>query len=983
MTSPLTFYDQRDQSVDHGVTKVTSPLTFVEVNGRSTVNGARFKMGNGGGLGLSAVMLGGMQRFNGAALTLLGSYLPYRDGDEYEQIYMMNGGKYSVKATETDMNRLFEIVMHNRPTCAVQRWGRGAQRLVFDVDLDTPEKRGAFDLGAACEHINHVCAEMCLSDREEAPPPTLWVARAYDESISSKVGYHIATPLFMNLGDMRLVAGEVAKRVVGVDTGVYRPGSGIRMLYASKPATQGGDEGVRAYLPYASWNGAVLTMESSRVDWSVEFSIWPMPPHEPYAWGIRGGTSGSETLIPAAQPMPVEEEDEDAAGPAAPARRRGRGVPPAAAKVLVENQFGTTVRKLKWGQDGRIIASVNDLMCRSCHTAHTRNTRSSFVVVGPMSMWWNCLQPDAKPSPAIALDYRSRVAIWGESISQRCAAEVAGLPESETMAGVALWLKMSMPNKFKVTEPKSGVTYMLDTETNIWQEKPAAFMETHVRTRLGMWLHDVVREGRRVCACDTLGGGEGEGESGSMSVSVDGSTASKRRRGRPAAKKQPLDTHTSTECPGHVMIESAQAKLAALERNGVLLKVCTVAFHEPDWNSNDYSWGIPFADGTFINVKDGVLKKERIRADMYVTCYVKRPYNPSAQPSQLFIDTLVTCLPDIHKREYLIDFLAASFCADTGCQEFLMCLGKLAGNGKSLIFDAVAHAMNNLVATLTPQAFLKNTNPSAATPALMGLPGRRLALVSDIARGQIDTGQFKGFVHFDRDPQVRGLYQNFKGFTNRAHIVVLSNSDLEFPLEDEGVSRSMVVVNWVQRFVNPTQFTVEQRMLHPPGTIEHARVYTRDNLPPNVHVMNSGLKEKLMGEADGVVAYILAAMAQYAGRGGMRPKHESIITDSKMSRHGRDPVYQFVNQFIRCTPGVNVEVQEVYTAFSSYCRHEEGLRNPLPKNKFMERAATLCGISPTRVSANSVVYKNRDLDARFKKGGDLYTFTSVGGGRLY
>lgn len=213
------------------------------------------------------------------------------------------------------------------------------------------------------------------------------------------------------------------------------------------------------------------------------------------------------------------------------------------------------------------------------------------------------------------------------------------------------------------------------------------------------------------------------------------------------------------------------------------------------------------------------------------------------------------------------------------------------GNGKSVLMGTLRRLMGSYAATLPIDALMVRHRPGQASPDLAQLRGVRLAITSEIARGQqLNSGVFKDLVSGDA-MSVRFLNQNPTMLRPVCKIVMPGNFLPTISENDQGTWRRVQVVPFVATFT---------------GSGRDFR-----------------LEEKLVVEMGGILNWCLEGF-QAAQRDEMRLP-TAVEKKTAEYRASLDTVQRFVDECmiqddIGREDGGRVRASDLYLIFQDWCR---------------------------------------------------------------
>ena len=312
------------------------------------------------------------------------------------------------------------------------------------------------------------------------------------------------------------------------------------------------------------------------------------------------------------------------------------------------------------------------------------------------------------------------------------------------------------------------------------------------------------------------------------------------------------------------------------------------------------------ADPFLLNVANGTLdlRTMELRAHDHhdrITKVTRGAYRPDSEGPQW--DTfLQTVLPDSDVREYFQRFIGLSLLGKVREHIFAIATGE-GKNGKGVSYNAILNALGDYGHAAESDLFMVGrSNPNGATPALMGLRGKRLVVVSETERDhRLATALMKGLT--GGDPiTARALHRN--------------------PVTFEPSHTSLMVTNFLPKVAGDD-----------PAAWRRIRVIPFDYVVPKSD-RNPMLGEVLALEADAILTWAIDGYRQYAAEGMNTPLAVRAATDRYA--HESDAVARFLAD---CTEkGSFVPVGELFERWTRWAL-DDGTE-PLGKRAFgqaMER----------------------------------------------
>lgn len=311
------------------------------------------------------------------------------------------------------------------------------------------------------------------------------------------------------------------------------------------------------------------------------------------------------------------------------------------------------------------------------------------------------------------------------------------------------------------------------------------------------------------------------------------------------------------------------------------------------------------ADPLLLNVANGVLDLRELEGDggtpvdwRHLTLH---PHDPKYRMTQitrakfdpdtssLLLDTFLgRSLPDLEVRSYLQRALGAGL---LGVQiEHLLPIMEGEGrNGKGVCYGAVHWAVGSYSYVAPSSLFdLTKGDPNRPAPAFLALRGKRLVWVSETAKTvEMDSALIKRLT--GGDPITGRLLHKSNSVTfEPSHLLVLvTNSAPRLPADDPAV--------WA-------------RIRRVPWTVV---------VPPEER--DGDLPQKMRGEADAILAWLLAGLADYRAHGLSEP--QSVTNATAEYAEAQDTVARFMeDRCDSCDDNDGDGTKTLHIEYGRYCR---------------------------------------------------------------
>jgi putative DNA primase/helicase len=207
------------------------------------------------------------------------------------------------------------------------------------------------------------------------------------------------------------------------------------------------------------------------------------------------------------------------------------------------------------------------------------------------------------------------------------------------------------------------------------------------------------------------------------------------------------------------------------------------------------------------------------------------------------------------------------------------------GNGKGVACGAILHALGGYGSAAESDLFTAaKSNANAASPALMGLRGRRFVVVSETERDQPLAEALMKMITGGDPITARPLYGRTVSFAPSHTALLVTNHLPRVSGDDEAIWRRLRVIPFDQSF--------------------------RDR-------PDTGLGERLRGAADEVLSWAIAGWGEYDSNGLAEP--DSVKVATRAYRTASDALARFVSEV--CVTGTHVHVghSELLAAWRSWC----------------------------------------------------------------
>jgi len=207
------------------------------------------------------------------------------------------------------------------------------------------------------------------------------------------------------------------------------------------------------------------------------------------------------------------------------------------------------------------------------------------------------------------------------------------------------------------------------------------------------------------------------------------------------------------------------------------------------------------------------------------------------------------------------------------------------GNGKGVAYGSILHALGSYGYAAENDLFTSaKANANAASPALMGLRGMRLVVVSETERDQPLAEALMKMITGGDPITARPLYGKSVTFIPAHTCLMVTNHLPKVSGDDEAIWRRLRVVPFNVSF--------------------------RDR--PDI-----GLGERLRGAADEVLAWAVAGWHDYQARGLAEPESVKVATGDY--RTASDALSRFVSETVLTGAYLHVGHRELFAAWRTWC----------------------------------------------------------------
>ena len=291
-----------------------------------------------------------------------------------------------------------------------------------------------------------------------------------------------------------------------------------------------------------------------------------------------------------------------------------------------------------------------------------------------------------------------------------------------------------------------------------------------------------------------------------------------------------------------------------------------------------------------IDLRTGELRPSR--PEDYVSKLAPVDWKGLDAPAPRWDSFLAEIMPDEEIRDYLR--VAAGYGATglSNARAFFICHG--AGrNGKGTFLETVRAVLGDYGHTAKPETFLESRRAGgAASTDVASLKGARLVVTSETKRGaKIDTNLVKSLTGDDKI-NARHIFERPIEFEPTWSVFVATNHKPEMPGDDAAL--------WERVKLIPFDVRIEDEQ------------------------KDTNLKDKLMTEAPGILAWIVSGAMDYLERGLEDPPAIREATDEYQIES--DPIGDFIANYLEVNPGdltYHVTTAELRQAWAAYCEEND------------------------------------------------------------
>lgn len=250
-------------------------------------------------------------------------------------------------------------------------------------------------------------------------------------------------------------------------------------------------------------------------------------------------------------------------------------------------------------------------------------------------------------------------------------------------------------------------------------------------------------------------------------------------------------------------------------------------------------------------------------------------------------------------RRSLVDFIGRLFgysMAGLTVEAFLPILFGQGRNGKSMIVEIISHVMGKMAAPIRAEMLLDQSHlksSASASPDIMALRGLRLAFASETDQGRrFSTSKIQWLTGSDT---MTGRY-------------LYDKRDIEF-----SPTHTLILLTNHKPSVNDNDFAFWERVCLIPFPLSFV---TRKPAQDNERPADINLREKLLTEESGVLAWLVRGFISWQKRGFDPPPE--VIDATKEYRKDEDIIDHFITECCYTDPSAETSAKDLYTAFKKW-----------------------------------------------------------------
>ncbi len=323
-----------------------------------------------------------------------------------------------------------------------------------------------------------------------------------------------------------------------------------------------------------------------------------------------------------------------------------------------------------------------------------------------------------------------------------------------------------------------------------------------------------------------------------------------------------------------------------------------------DWNSHPEL--LPCLNGT-IKLANGDLIPSR--PEDFFNKIAPWPYLGLTAPCPTWIDSINKIFGyDARLTDYMQQ-VAGAMATGYQTKDFIVALGPLANNGKSVFFETLALCLGDFAASIEVELLLQQSqrNASAAHPEILRLRDVRFAHTQEAdSRDVLDVGKVKKYTAGGDSVAIRTLHSDlFHKFSPAFTLVVHTNKPPRLAEGDRGLAQRLRIIPFQSRFIDPADGAEDRDKL-----IFHARD-------------RSELTAAFKKEMPGILAWVTKGAIKFiANNHRLPPPPPTVIAESQNYMLEYDLVGQFLAAKSEKREGFSEPGRDLYRAFRIWCEDE-------------------------------------------------------------
>lgn len=289
----------------------------------------------------------------------------------------------------------------------------------------------------------------------------------------------------------------------------------------------------------------------------------------------------------------------------------------------------------------------------------------------------------------------------------------------------------------------------------------------------------------------------------------------------------------------------------------------------------------------------------------YIKAVVPTPWLGIDAPAPLWVGKFLAVVFKDHPEvvPYMARVIGYALAGDPVAREFFILWG-VGANGKGTFIDTLQAVLGKDIAgQVECELFLRNKairSSAGARPDMLALRGMRLAVASETSEGRhIDAAEMKRLTGMDTLTG-RALHSSTIVQFRPTHVLFqLTNNKPGIDAVDQAMWDRTRLIPFTQRFVKPGEEG------------------------EGVHTANEGLREELLQEAPGILAWCVQGWCDYAARGRRLDPPDVVRQETKAYRNEQNIEGRFLLECTEEVPGERVKSKALQIAFDKW-REENG-----------------------------------------------------------